>query len=141
MKAFSIGLVLSCTVFLAGCYHATIETGRPASGEVVSKPWATSFILGLVPPGTVETAAKCPNGVSKVETQLSFLNQIVGIVTLGIFTPMAIRVECAAAGTAFEPGSPSVAVAPGASKAAMNKALEDAIALSRSTGKPVQLDF
>jgi hypothetical protein len=37
------------------------------------------------------------NGVAKVETQLSFVNQLVNLLTLGIYTPMEIRVVCAAA--------------------------------------------
>ena len=50
-----------------------------------------------MPPSTVETEAKCGSrGVSKVETQLSFLNLVVGAVTLGIFTPMDLKVTCAA---------------------------------------------
>jgi hypothetical protein len=43
----------------------------------------------------VETAAKCPNGVARVETRLSFLNQLVSGLTLGIYTPMEIVVTCA----------------------------------------------
>jgi len=81
----------------AGCYHATIDTGLTPSPQTVEKPWASSFIDGLVPPSTVETQAKCPHGVSKVDTQLSFLNMLVGAITFGIFTPMDIKVVCAAA--------------------------------------------
>jgi hypothetical protein len=38
--------------------------------------------------------------VAKVETRHSFLNQLVGILTLGIYTPMHIKVTCAAGGSA-----------------------------------------
>jgi Bor protein len=89
---------------LAGCYHATIETGAKPSAVTVEKKWASAWIYGLVPPSTIETAAKCPSGVAKVETQLGFLNMVVGVLTLGIYTPMDIRVACAegaAGGTAF----------------------------------------
>src|SRR5688572_21394702 len=86
-----VGFVLSL-----GCYHATIETGAPASNEVISKSFASGWVFGLVPPSTVATAAKCPNGVSKVETQLSFVNQLVSWLTLYIYTPMSIKVTCAA---------------------------------------------
>src|ERR1041384_1774606 len=79
-----------------GCYHATVETGAPASNEIVSKSFASGWIFGLVPPSTVATAAKCPNGVAKVETQLSFVNQLVSFLTLYIYTPMNIKVTCAA---------------------------------------------
>jgi hypothetical protein len=92
---FRTGILLVGTVALLGCYHATIETGVAPSNLVIEKRWASGWILGLVPPSTVETAAKCESGVSKVETKLSFLNQLVGFLTLSIYTPMEIRVTCA----------------------------------------------
>lgn len=90
-----VGLALSVT--LGGCYHATISTGAIPSTQVVEKSFASGWVYGLVPPSTVETAAQCPDGVAKVETKLSFLNQLVGALTFGIYTPMSIRVTCAAA--------------------------------------------
>lgn len=86
--------------FTTGCYHATIETGRTPSPQVIEKPWASSFIGGLVPPSTVETAQKCTNGVARVETQMSFLNLLANAITWGIYSPMNIKVTCAAAGGA-----------------------------------------
>jgi hypothetical protein len=80
---------------LAACWHATFETGLTPSTVVIDKAWASSWIYGLVPPKTVETASRCPDGVAKVETELTFLNQVVHILTLGIYTPMRIRVTCA----------------------------------------------
>jgi hypothetical protein len=50
-----------------------------------------------VPPATVETASRCPNGVARVTTQLSFLNMLANVVTFGIYSPMTITVQCAAA--------------------------------------------
>jgi Bor protein len=90
------GAVAAAAIVLgsAACYHATIETGATPSTTTISKPWAPGFVYGLVPPNTVETAAKCPNGVAKVETQLTFLNQLVTVLTLGIYTPMSIEVTC-----------------------------------------------
>jgi hypothetical protein len=90
----SITLLATLTA-LGACYHATIETGLTPSTKVLEQKWASSWIFGLVPPKTVETASRCPDGVAKVETQLSFLNQVVHILTLGIYTPMDIRVTCA----------------------------------------------
>jgi hypothetical protein len=51
-----------------------------------------------VPPKAVQTATECPDGVARVETQLSFPNRLVGILTFGIYTPMQIVVTCAEAG-------------------------------------------
>ncbi len=87
--------LLAALPTLGACFHATIQTGLTPSTKVLEQKWASSWILGLVPPKTVETASRCPDGVAKVETQLSFLNQVVHILTLGIYTPMDIRVTCA----------------------------------------------
>jgi len=80
-----------------GCFHATIDTGLAANDVMIKQPWASCWILGLVPPKTVEAAAKCPGGVSKVSTQRSFLNMVVGALTFGIYTPMEIMVTCSGA--------------------------------------------
>jgi hypothetical protein len=84
-------------ISLTACYHATVETGLTPSTQVLEQSFASSWIYGLVPPKTVETASRCPNGVSKVETQHTFVNQLVGFLTLGIYTPMHIKVTCAVA--------------------------------------------
>ena len=94
-------LVVPIVILLSvGCYHATVDTGLPPSNEQIKKSFASSWIAGLIPPSTVETASKCPNGVAQVDTQLSFVNQIVGMLTLGIYTPMEIVVTCAARSSA-----------------------------------------
>lgn len=91
----SVGLVASSLLF-AGCYHAVIDTGKAPAPETINRPWAHGFIFGLVPPSVTETKGTCQNGVAKVETQQSFLNGLVGMITYGIYTPMTITVTCAA---------------------------------------------
>lgn len=93
-KMLSLAIVLIAST---GCYHATVETGLAPSPQTIEKPWAHGFLWGLVPPSTLETAQKCPNGAAKVETQISFLNQLAGgFLTGGIYSPMSIKVTCAA---------------------------------------------
>lgn len=86
-------VVLICLT--TACYHANIETGATPSTVKIEKHWANGWILGLVPPSTIETQQKCPRGVSRVETQLSFPNQLVNFLTFGIYTPMDVVVTCA----------------------------------------------
>jgi Bor protein len=93
-------VVLAAVCVLSfGCYHATVETGASPSAETINKSFASGWIYGLVPPSTVSTSAKCANGPARVETQLSFVNQVVSLLTLGIYTPMQVTVTCAAATT------------------------------------------
>lgn len=88
---FAVGAMLT----LGACYHATIDTGLPPSTQTVERGWASSWVYGLVPPSLTETQAKCANGVSKVSTQLTFPNQLVGFLTFGIYTPMEVVATCA----------------------------------------------
>lgn len=90
-------LLFGSVLVLSGCFHASIETGAAPSAMVIEKPWAPAFVYGLVPPPTVQTQAQCgAKGVSKVETRISFLNGLVSGLTFSLFTPMHIKVTCAA---------------------------------------------
>ena len=95
MRILRMCAVLLATLLLSGCYAARIDTGRAQSTKKISKPWASCWIYGLVPPATVMTATDCPDGVALVETQHSFLNYLVGGLTFGIYTPIQITVTCA----------------------------------------------
>jgi len=90
-------LVPLLAVSFIGCYHASVETGRAPGSQHIEKGWAASYIGGLIPPSTVDAKSGCDGGVSKVETKHSFLNMLVGGLTLAIYTPMSIEVTCAAA--------------------------------------------
>ena len=91
-KSFAIVAML---LTFSACYHATIQTGLTPSAQTIEQNWASGWIYGLVPPSTVETMQGCPSGVARVETVQSFANSFVGILTLGIYTPMTIVVTCA----------------------------------------------
>ena len=124
-----------------GCYHATVDTGLPRSNRTIEKHWASSWIGGLVPPETVETAERCPDGVAKVETKQTFLNQVVGVITLGIYTPMYIEVTCAARGVTEDGNPPAVQVRPEATDEQKREALMEAAALSETRGGAVLVRF
>jgi Bor protein len=122
-----VGLAL-----LLGCYHATIETGAKPSTLTIEQHWASGWVFGLVPPKTVETAAKCPSGVAKVETRLSFLNQLVSFLTLSIYTPMEIVVTCAE-----EMGSTSMTIPASTSSEGWQAAFSRAAERAVDSGDPV----
>lgn len=135
-------LVVACLCMLAGCYHATVDTGLPPSVTVIKQAFASSWIYGLVPPKTVEAAAKCPNGVARVETQLSFVNQLVGFLTLGIYTPMEITVTCAAGGGADLPIAPAdIVVSANATPEEVEAAFMKAADIAVSEDRPVYVEY
>jgi hypothetical protein len=117
----------------AACYHATIDTGRAPSPQTIEKHWASGWIYGLVPPSAISTAQKCPSGVAKVDTQLSFANQLVSFLTAGIYTPMDIVVTCAQGGTSSLP----VIQSEGDKVAA----IEEAVLLSQKVNSPVLVKY
>jgi hypothetical protein len=131
-------LPLFVLALLSGCYAARIETGLTPSTKTITNQWASCWIYGLVPPATVKTAAECTNGVAIVETQHSFLNELVGLLTWGIYTPIQIVVTCAEKPTASLPESQfDFTVADGASLAQVQEVFTRAADQAVRTGRPV----
>jgi hypothetical protein len=95
-KAVIRASVAAVFVLSTGCFHSIITTNLTPGTEVHHEAFKAAFIDGLVP-ATVDASSYC-NGKrwARVETQYSFLNLLVGAVTFGIFTPMDIKVTCAA---------------------------------------------
>lgn len=111
--------LLAAAVTLAGCYRVTVLHGtQPArsAATVVEYPWQHSWVFGLVPPPEINVGDRCPTGVSRVETRVSFLNglasALVGIAAAeltrqtsdsayyggalgGIWQPMSAKITCA----------------------------------------------
>lgn len=143
MKLLTTILAAAFCVIAIGCYHATIETGLQPDGQKITQKWASGWILGLIPPKTVEAAAKCPNGVSRVETRLSFVNQLVGFLTAGIYTPMEILVECASGSSTgqLNDNIQEIIVAESASHEEIQEAFSDAAMLANKTKAPVYVRF
>lgn len=134
--------VAGLLVLAPACYHATVDTGLSPSNQIVEKSFASSWIGGLIPPSTVETASKCPHGAAKVETQLSFVNMLVGFITGGIYTPMSIKVTCASAGRAsISPTTPTIDVGANATPEQMRDAIDRAAGLSLRAGGPVYVVY
>ena len=88
-------LVLAvASIALAGCYHVTVTTGATPTATTIDKPFQHSFIYGLVPPAEINTKAECPTGVSKVETEASFINGLIAAITWNLYTPIHVKVTC-----------------------------------------------
>ena len=92
---------------LAACYHQVVRTELPPSPTVVEREWVPAWVFGLVPAKPIDFRQQCPSGAAVVETQQSFANGLVRLVTLGIYTPQSVRVTCAS-GAGSAPGSAAV---------------------------------
>ncbi len=93
-------LVLAvASLALTACYHVSVVYNPPGPAQasaatVVDVPWSHGFVAGLVPPAEVNTKEKCPRGVAKVETEMSFVNAIAAMLTQNIYTPQHVTVTC-----------------------------------------------
>ena len=96
MRLLLKAIPLAAAMLLSGCYYAVIETGRPPSGQTVERGWVSSFVGGLVGPPIRAIARECPDGAARVEAQHTWPNLVATWLTLGLYSPVAIKVSCAA---------------------------------------------
>ena len=95
-----------------------------------------------MPPNTIAAQLKCKNGVAKVETQHSFVNELVGAITLGIYTPISIKITCAATGTSMLEGrSPDVVVDENAGEVEIGNAIAKAADKAVTDGRPIYVKY
>lgn len=138
---FPIVLVLALAG-LSGCYHTKVTTGLTPSSQVYEIPFAHSFVYGLVPPDEVRGAERCPSGVAIVESEISFVNGLVSALTFSLYTPMHIKVTCAAS-SAMHQGdgeSSDISRAEPVEGGDIVEAIRRAGDRAASTGRPVYLD-
>jgi hypothetical protein len=126
----------------AGCFHQVVNTGRAPGATVVDKPWVSTWLWGLVAAQPIDARQACPSGVAVITTEQSFVNSLVAVVTLGIYTPQHVTITCASGGTASLPhGAKEFQIPSNASPdqraSIANQAVESAI----ETGAPSVLRF
>ena len=76
-----------------------------------------------------------------METQISFLNGLVGILTFGIFTPMTLTVTCAGPDSMDDGDADQVTIDPDADIGQQQRVIQEAATKSLQTGLPVLRRF
>jgi len=94
-RIISISALVATALLVGACFRVTVITGAPAVATTIDLPWQKSWVFGIVPPDTIQSKARCPNGVSQVMVESSFLNGLVSGLTSSIFTPIHPVVTCA----------------------------------------------
>ena len=87
---------LAIMLTTTACFHQSVQSGLQPSSTVVEHTFVSTWLWGLVAAQPIDVRQQCPTGVAKVETEQSFVNGLVGAVTLGIYSPQHLRVTCAA---------------------------------------------
>lgn len=129
--ALALGVVLT-----TACFHQVVQTGRNPGTTTVRKEWTATWLWGLVPAKEIDVTRDCPSGIATVETQLTFMNGLVSVLTVGIYTPRDVKVTCAS-GTARTSGLKEFIVAKNASHEDQLRILAEAISESERSARPV----
>ena len=88
-------LATALALLITGCAQQTFTVqNKPAA--VTRKPSYHFFVSGIGQKKTVDAAKICggAENVVKTETQQTFVNGLLGFITLGIYTPLEARVYC-----------------------------------------------
>lgn len=144
MRKFAFLTLLASCILFTGCFQAQVTTDK-SPGKTVEKKWATGFIAGLVMTDSkINAAQECPNGVASVETQLSFLNQVVSGITFQLYSPMTVKVTCAADGSMsslMEAPSIDYEIPEGADETEIRSTVMTAASKSAQSEEPVHVQF
>lgn len=88
---------LATVILIAsGCYSVT---ARPDGGfKVATAPTFQQrqdfFLWGLVGENHINTQQVCPNGASQIQSQVTFVDGLLNVITLGIYSPQSARIWC-----------------------------------------------
>ena len=129
------------TLTTAACFHQVVQTGRAPGSTVVDKAFVSTWLWGLVPAQPLDMRQQCPSGIAVVETETSFVDGVVGAITLGIYTPQHVRVTCATGTASLPSGAREIRVPAGATPAERAAAIDEAVRETASTNSPTILRF
>jgi hypothetical protein len=93
-RALRTALGAALLLSTAGCKTVQYRTRLPAGGAR-SERTLHFFLFGAVGTATVDLTEACPNGVARWQNQKSFVDGLLTVVTIGIYTPRTVTIECA----------------------------------------------
>lgn len=99
-----LGVLCAVLFVTTACFRQVIQTGRTPAATVIDRPWTHTWLWGLVPASPIDVTSQCRTGVATVVTEQSFLNGLVSILTIGIYSPRHVTITCAT-GSAMTPGA------------------------------------
>lgn len=102
--------LMLAALLLSSCftvrYTATPEVNGPHHEE-----WVNFFLWGLIGEKKVDLDEVCPQGAARWQNQATFVNGLLYFITIGIYAPRTITVDCTGSKAAGSPGSGKTNVA------------------------------
>ena len=92
-SALSAWVLLFLLTFGSGCYRVQyLEAAQSGEGSEIRR--LDYFLGGTVGREELNAAQVCPVGVSAVEVRHGWREVLIGLATLGIYTPIEVEVWC-----------------------------------------------
>jgi hypothetical protein len=79
---------------MSGCYTVRYTTNQQPEGAH-HEEGAPFFLWGLVGEKVVSLDTLCPQGVARWYNQMTFVDGLLSFITIGIYAPRTIVVDCA----------------------------------------------
>jgi hypothetical protein len=134
--SMTAGLLLS-----TGCFHQVVQTGSTPGTTVVEKQFVSTWLWGLVPAQDIDVRSECSRGVATITTEQSFVNGLVSVITLGIYTPQHVTITCASSTASLPSNAPRFTIPSSANAVEAEAVLRAAVERSQETGATVILNF
>ena len=88
-------LALAATLMFAGaCNKVTYVNPQVPRGGAVHSETGHFFIFGLVGEKTIPVYQMCPNGVAQIQSKASFLDLVLTLITINLYSPRSYEIEC-----------------------------------------------
>ena len=99
MKRTALLLLAVIAVGASGCYSTTLKNGKPIGDAPLEgdQRWHHGFVGGTSEAsGPYQLSRICPEGWAEIQTETSFSNGLLDVVTLGLYNPQTVDVKCVA---------------------------------------------
>jgi len=99
MKRTALFLLAAIALGASGCYSTTIKNGKPVGEAPLEgdQRWHHGFVGGTSEAsGPYKLSQICPEGWAEIQTETSFSNGLLDVVTLGLYNPQTVAVTCVA---------------------------------------------
>jgi len=102
-RLLSTLLAIGSLLSVGGCHQVTSIDPSYPSAPVTHDEWTDFFVFGIVGDEAFDSGDYCSGDAATVVTGANVGTAIVGVLTLGIYTPRKVYISCdPASGTAAE---------------------------------------
>jgi len=82
---------------LPACFRTTVKNGEPVSSGPIewNDRWHHGLVFGLAElSGPYDLSRLCPRGWAEIHTETPFLQGLVTVLTLNVYTPQSVTIRC-----------------------------------------------